>query len=312
MQTIKELEVNQVVCIPLVVRSATSRMTKSNKPYLALELFDGSETINGNYWDWGGANIPQKNAILDVKAQVTEWQGTKQLNIKGLSTNVECSLSDFAPESPYDAKEIWASAYEMLTSVKDDFLRDLSLTILESLQKDLLVAPGAKAIHHAYTAGTLVHSYSVACIAQAIAKQTPGANVDLCVVGAMLHDIGKLRTYKLDGVNIEMTDEGCLYDHLYIGVEMLNTFILENNAKAEMLRHILLSHHGKLEYGAVVPPQSIEAHIVYHADSIDAAAEQVRACSLKLNGNDKWTERIWALENRPHLSIQYVSDTMQS
>lgn len=314
---IRELEVNQIVTITLVAKSASARETKAKKPYLQLEFFDGVGTISGNYWDWGGTNIPQANAVLDVKAQVTEWQGAKQLNVKGMTTNTEVPLSDFAPSSGIDANEVYSNAYALITEVKDDFLRSITLAVLEELHDKWLTVPGAKGVHHAYTAGTLIHSYSVACIAKAIAEHTPGANVDLCIVGGMLHDIGKLYTYKLNGVAIDMTDEGMMYDHIFMGAEFIgnyadNHYMMDETCtlKLEMLRHIILAHHGKLEYGSVTVPLSIEAHIVYHADAIDAAAEQVRSQSAKV-GNVKWTDRIWPLENRPHLTTQYVAEVMK-
>lgn len=314
---IKELEIGCLVDIVLVVKSATARETKAKKPYLSLEFYDGVDTISGNYWDWGGINIPAKNTVLNVKAQVTEWQGTKQLNVKAMSTNTEIPLSTFAPSSGLDVNAIYSDAYALMSDVKDDFLKDLALSILEELQVAWLTVPGAKGIHHAYTAGTLIHSYSVACIAKTIAEQVPGANVDLCTVGGMLHDLGKLYTYRLNGVTIDMTDEGMLYDHIFIGAEFIgnyadNHYTMDEACmlKLEMLRHIILAHHGSLECGSVTVPLSIEAHIVHHADAIDAAAEQVRASSAKV-GNVQWTDRIWALENRPHLTTQYVAEVMK-
>ena len=314
---INELEVGRIVDIVLAVKSATARETKAKKPYLSLEFYDGVDTISGNYWDWGGTNIPAKNTVLNVKAQVTEWQGAKQLNVKGMTTNTEVPLSDFAPSSGIDANEVYSNAYALITEVKDDFLRSITLAVLEELNDKWLTVPGAKGVHHAYTAGTLIHSYSVACIAKAIAEHTPGANVDLCTVGGMLHDIGKLYTYKLNGVAIDMTDEGMMYDHIFMGAEFIgnyadNHYMMDETSmlKLEMLRHIILAHHGRLEYGSVTVPLSIEAHIVYHADAIDAAAEQVRSQSAKV-GNVKWTDRIWPLENRPHLTTQYVAEVIK-
>ena len=317
---IRDFVLNEIISVPLVVKSAVARETKAKKPYLALELFDGVETINGNYWDWAGKNIPAANAILNVNAQVTEWQGVKQLNIKGLTTNNELTLSHFAPKPIVDIAEVYSNAYALMSDVGDNFLRNLALSVLEELQDRWLTVPGAKGVHHAYTAGTLVHSYSVACIAKSIAKSIKPANKDLCVVGAMLHDLGKLFTYQLNGVTVDMTDEGMLFDHIFMGAEFIGNFVDNHcgpsglnsvdSCKLEMLRHIILSHHGRLEHGAVVTPMSLEAHIVHHADAIDAAAEQIREQSAKL-GNVKWTDRIWTLDNRPHLTTQYVTEVMK-
>ena len=312
-----DLNLNEQTTIVLLVKSATARMTRTKKQYLALEFTDGKDTISGNYWDWAGVNIPEKNTVLNVRAEVTEWQGTKQLNIKGMTVNTDVPVTAFMPSSDHNVGEVYKNAYALIADVQDDFLRDLTLHILEELQSKWLTIPGAKGIHHAYVAGTLIHSYSVACIAEAIALNTPGANKDLCVVGAMLHDLGKLYAYKMEGAVIDHTDEGMLYDHLHMGAEFVGNYAdnhfnmdPERDAVVEMLRHIILSHHGKLEYGAVVVPMSMEAHIVHHADAIDAAAEQIRTASAKA-GLSKWTDKIWALENRPHLTTQYVARTMR-
>lgn len=314
---IRDLNLNEQVTIVLLVKSATARETKAKKPYLFLEFTDGTDTISGNYWDWAGHNIPAKNTVLNVRAQVTEWQGNKQLNIKGLTTNTDVPVTDFMPSSNNDIGETYMNAYALVADVQDEFLRDLALSILEELQDKWLTVPGARGIHHAYVAGTLIHSYSVACISKAIAECVPGANVDLCVIGGFLHDLGKLYTYKMDGVTIDMTDEGMLYDHLHMGAEFVGNYADNHyamdpicEAKIEMLRHIILSHHGRQEYGAVVVPMSLEAHIVHHADYLDAAAEQIRDQSAKV-GMSKWTDKIWALENRPHLTTQYVAEMMK-
>lgn len=314
---INDLKVGDLETLPLLVKSATARKTKAGKPYLALEFFDGSDSISGNYWDWAGANIPSKNSVLDVTAQVTEWQGNKQLNVKRMTTNSTVPVSDFAPVSDYDIKQIYVDACKLMQGVTDDFLKALALSCLTSFKDKWLEIPGARSVHHAFKAGTLVHSYSVACLSKALAENIKGANVDLCTVGGMLHDFGKLFTYCFKGATIDMTNSGMLYDHIFIGAEMIGTHAYDsklmtfNNAAAKlaMLRHIILSHHGKREHGAVVVPLSMEAHIVHYADAVDADTEQIREQSAKC-GTAMWTDKIWALDNQPHLSTQYVQSTM--
>ena len=313
---IKDLIVGESCELTLVVKSATARMTKTQKPYLALEFFDGTDTINGNYWDWSGKKIPEVNAILDITGQVTEWQGRKQLTVKAMSTNTTKILSDFAPASDHNLSDIYKDAYGMIADVKDDFLRSLGLAVLEALRYEWLTVPGAVRVHHNYIGGTLVHSYSTAKIAKAIAKQVPEANEDLCVVGAMLHDVGKLFTYRINGVNIDRTFEGNLYEHIFMGAEFLGNFA-ENVAnvddyyvasKLRLLRHIILSHHGRLEYGSPVTPMCIEAFIVQAADDLDATAEQLRAAERKTPEDEAWTEKLFTLNNTPHLTSRYVAD----
>lgn len=317
---IAELEVGKTCDITLVVKSATARETKAKKPYLALEFYDGTDTISGNYWDWTSGNIPEVNSILDVNAQVSEWQGKKQLNVKTLRKNTARHISEFAPASEHDLASVYMEAYSLLGQVKDDMLRDLSLAIFDELRNYWLTVPGAKGIHHAFVGGTLVHSLSVAKIAMSIATEIPEANVDLCIVGGMLHDIGKLFTYKMNGVVIDKTDDGMLYDHIFMGAEFVGNFAdahvntdeYFNMKKLQLLRHIILSHHGQYEYGSPVVPQCIEAMIVNHADGLDASIEQIRAASRKVTGNIKWTERIYTLNNSSQLTPAYIQYVMGS
>lgn len=315
---IKDLVVGESCEITLVVKSAVARETRAKKPYLSIEFYDGADTIMANYWDWLSGNIPAVNSILDIKGQVTEWQGVKQLNVKTLKTNNERHLAEFRPAGEADLAMIYRDAYALLSDVKDDTLRDLSLSIMDELRSQWLTVPGAVNVHHAFVGGTLVHSYSVAKIAKAIAENVLEANVDLCIVGGMLHDIGKLFTYKMDGIAIDFTNEGRLYEHVFMGAEFVGNFAeshLDCNEyitmkKIELLRHIILSHHGKLEYGSPVFPACIEAHIVSYADGIDATTEQIRAASRKVPENIRWTDRIYTLNNRTQLTPDYVNYVM--
>lgn len=316
---IKELVTNEVVDITLVVMSATAKETKSKKPYLSLELYDGTDCIAANYWDWMTGNIPAVNAILDIKAQVTEWQGVKQLNVKSMKTNTTLHLADFSPTSDYDIAATYRDAYTLMSDVKDDTLRTIALAILEELRPMWITVPGAVSVHHNYIGGTLIHSYSVAKTAKAIAEVTSNANVDLAVVGGMLHDLGKLFTYTVNGVKIELTANGKLYEHIFMGAEFIGNFADSHvntddpyvYGKIRLLRHIILSHHGELEYGSPVTPQCIEAYIVHYADAIDATNEQIRVASKNAGETTNWTDRLWTLNNRPHLTHKYTADLMK-
>lgn len=309
---IKDLQLNQSYTVPLVVVSAVAKETRAKKPYLFLELTDGTDTINGNYWDWLGKDIPVTNDILDVSCTLTEWNGNRQLTIKGLTRNTEKQVTDFMPESDIDISSIYKDAYTLASTINNDTLRNIVLSILKELRLKWVTVPGARKIHHNYVGGTLVHSYNVAKLALAMAENTKGANSDICIAGGLLHDLGKLFTYKINGVAIDITSEGNLYDHLFIGAEFVGNFAEEhidaddiNNYRLlQVLRHIILSHHGKREYGAIVEPACIEAYIVYFADNLDATCEQIRMAAVE---NEKWTKPIYTLGNRCVLSPEYIS-----
>ena len=313
---IKDLVIGTVVVIPLVIKNASARETKNKKPYLALELYDGMDSINGNYWDWKGAEVPPKGRVFNFSAEVTEWQQVKQLNIRGISTNNEIPVTEFMPRSGLDINAIYEEAYNLMSNVSNSLLRAVAIIALEKYKELWLMVPGAKTIHHAYAAGTLIHSLSVAKLAGSMAAAIPLANEELCLVGGMLHDIGKLSTYWIDTVTIDMTDLGKLFDHVYLGAKMLEEIASEVATQADkelvdILTHIVLSHHGKQEFGAIVPPMCIEAHIVSHADGLDATVEQIVALSNK-KADAMWTDRVWALENKPQLTYDYVEKLMDA
>lgn len=317
-KVISAFKVGESINTTLLVINATARETKAKKPYLSLVLTDGNEQIACNYWDWTSGKIPPKNAILDVKATVTEWQDKMQLNIGSLSANTEAQIEQFVASGPMDPDSMYKAALNMALQINDPWLRDIVSGVLAALKDKWVSAPGAVTVHHAYKGGTLMHCMSVACTSAAISEQFYGSNRDLCIAGGLLHDVGKLFTYFWNGAVADMTDEGKLFDHTFLGARFISNFIEELSYEeplpdeyvgdlllyppVQMLLHIILSHHGSLEHGAAVPPLCVEAAIVAHVDELDAVIEMIRMNSKE----DMWTERIYFLNNKPHLSTLYT------
>ena len=310
---ISELEVGQQYSLTLAVLSASVKETKTKQAFLNLELYDGKDRITGNLWNWNGEYFPEKNSVVTLTAVITEWQGTKQLNIKDILKDESTPITDFMPQPPNDINEAFAEAYSVAQDISDMTLRNLCTVILEDMSAQWRITPGATSIHHAYAAGTLIHSLSVAKIAKNIALQIPEANVDLASAGGLLHDVGKLLAYKLDVISCEMTDEGKMFDHLILGANLIIDYVMylglrnddTEREKVNLLRHIILSHHGKLEYGSPVTPMCLEAYIVHYADMIDATTEMIRTAAEK-KITEKWTDKIWALDNKPHINPKYT------
>ena len=184
----------------------------------------------------------------------------------------------------------------------------------ESCQDLLLVVPGALNIHHAIVGGTLIHSLDVAKIGLSIANTIKISDKSLVVAGALLHDIGKLRTYTLDGASIVMTDDGKLFEHLYMGCSMIESLggtlvkSQEDARKLDLLMHIVLSHHGSLEMGSVVNTMSIEAVIVSTSDNLDALQYVITKASESTE--TFWTDKVYTMNNRPVINYRHTKATM--
>lgn len=317
---IREMKLNDKGTTALVVAGVHARKTRRGSDYLALELFDGTDKINGNYWNWGGQNIPDVNAILDIDYIVTEYNGAKQLTVNSMRTNNLLSIDEFMPrQADYkDPKDLFEEALKFIDLMHDQYLFAICEHALKKYRALWLRAPGAKSVHHAFVGGTLAHSLSTAKIARNITMAMNIADIDLVTAGALLHDIGKLKTYELNGVVIDMTKNGMLFDHLYLGAVMLSEIAEEvcpfedlnskEQFKLTQLKHIIVSHHGEKEYGAISYPMSAEAHIVYHADTIDAEMQMLREASERSTG--MWTDKLYFMHNIPHIRPQYVREMM--
>lgn len=315
-QYFSDLSVGDSTAISVLITSASPRKTKAMKPYLVLELFDGRDKLVGNYWDWAGKATPSVgDAVYNITGQVTEYLGKKQITVSGITSNVTTPVTDFMPSSGLDLDKVFKDTYAFITTVvNDDLLRDLCLAALDTYKEYWLTTPAATGVHHAFVGGTLIHSFSVAKIAYSIASTIDEVHTDLCVVGALLHDIGKLEAYSIDGVTMCMTDTGKLFEHAHIGANMLMTVAYENITpknkndalKLDILQHIVLSHHGTLEFGAIVEPQCIEAHIVHTADKIDATVEMIKEASNKTE--EFWTDKVWALNNRQMINYKHIKN----
>lgn len=320
MTKIKDLQVGTTVVIPLVIHNQTKRTTKNKKTYLDITLFDGLQEINGKVWSYpDNKALMPTGTVYNVEATVGEWQGNKQLSIAHMKINYDLKVTDFLPSSGLDIDATYKAALTLCDSIHDTTLHDLTKAIYTNLDCLWATVPAARSIHHAYVGGTLIHCYHVGSIANAIAKQIPQANIDLCTSGGLLHDVGKLFSYAFKGSEITFTNEGQLLEHVFLGAEFVDNYAdnnkftttPQNEAKIELLKHIILSHHGSLEFGSPVPPMSIEAVIVSAADHIDASTEMIIEAAEQ-PADSTWTKRIFGMNNRPAILPEYTKNIMQS
>ena len=288
---IKDLTVGDRTTIDLLVVSSSIKLTTNKKPYLDMMLSDGTDRISAKKWDWDTPGEPEVGTVVTINADVTEWAGNKQLTISSISRSTK-SPEEFAPKGDFDIDDYKAKLNMLLLNMENVTLKNLVTKIFDDYLEQWETAPGATGVHHAYLAGTFQHSIDAAMIAKAIATNIDGCNVDLCVAGALLHDVGKLFVYELNGSVINYTEYGHLLEHIIGGVVILDRYRTEENSELiTLLQHIIAAHHGKLEFGSPVTPKFLEAWIVSYADGIDAKANIIQR--INKDCNDKFTEKEW-------------------
>jgi 3'-5' exoribonuclease len=182
--------------------------------------------------------------------------------------------------APRPVDEMWAELLGRVDSVTDPALRALLLTLVQRHADRLRIWPAARRVHHAYRSGLLEHILAIMSVSVFLADHY-GARRDLLIAGALLHDIGKLQELAYD-TSTNYTVEGNLVGHIVLGVGMLRDAVRDQPAPgvpAELvteLEHLILSHHGDLEFGSPVKPMTIEAFLLATVDDLDAKLHQIR------------------------------------
>ena len=305
---IKDLVVGGKATIDLLVLSSSIRLTTSKKPYLDLTLSDGIDKISAKKWNWNISGKPEVGTVVTINADVTEWAGNKQLTASSVRRSTK-GPEEFAPKGDFDIDDYKAKLNMLLLNMENAPLNNLITKIFDDYLEQWETAPGATNVHHAYLAGTFQHSIDTAIIAKAIATNIDGCNVDLCVAGALLHDVGKLFVYELNGSVINYTEYGHLLEHIIGGIVILDRYRTEENSEIiTLLQHIIAAHHGKLEFGSPVTPKFLEAWIVSYADDIDAKANIIQR--VNKGCDSKFTEKEWVLNNSAMLSQRYIEEVM--
>ncbi len=298
-QFVAELKDRDAINSVFMVKEKALAMAKNGKPYMNLKFMDKTGEIDGKIWD----NVDeldklfQKGDFVLIHGTASVYMGKMQLVVKKISHLEEdgVELADFIPVSPVPLAEMKAELLDIVGSLTNRYLKSLMNAFLQDpgFLGAYCKAPAAKGMHHVYLGGLLEHSLSVARLVDAIVPQYKGINRDLLVVGALLHDIGKVAELSYERA-FEYTDEGRLIGHISIGVEMLTERISGipdfPRDLAMLLKHLLLSHHGQYEYGSPKRPKTVEATVLHYLDDMDSKINGISAHIAKeqIQGS-RWT-----------------------
>ena len=315
---LKSMKNGDRVSLRMVLTKAEIRKTKTNKPYLQATFSDGTDTVSGNVWDWAAA-LPELG-VYDVTAVAGEYMGKKQLN------NIDMRWSDNQDKSAFGIKYVddvqgYVTMFNNLLSlIENEVLRNIVADVYSRVTTSYATASSAVSVHHVGAGGNLVHTCEVALLSSKIAACMKllnyDVNEDLCIAGALLHDIGKIDTYEIDGPAVNMSTDGTLLDHIALGFNRLQQSVVAQQHPdiTRLLGHIILSHHGSKEFGSPVTPKFMEAYVVNYADGISAMMDTLRSYNTKAEEEQRpgiFTERIFTANNSEHLLQRAVYAFLQ-
>jgi 3'-5' exoribonuclease len=307
-QFAKSLKDKDNVNAPFLIKFSALQVGKNGKPYMNLVLMDKSGEIEARLWEDAAKHAGQavRDAFVQVEGRCQLYQGRRQLVVNRLAILREDEINpkDYLPESSLDAEALYAQLMGYVDSMQDPYYKALAEAVLRDdadIVDRVKRAPAAKSVHHAYKTGLLEHVVSIVGILDGLAKHY-GKYVDrdLLFLGGFFHDIGKIWELNYDRVT-EYTTEGKLIGHLVMGVELMNRKIQELEAqpgrlpgafpedKALLVKHVILAHHGILEYGSPKRPKCLEALLVHMVDDMDSKVNAIRCFVEQDQTPGRWT-----------------------
>ncbi|GEQ61198.1 3'-5' exoribonuclease YhaM family protein [Vagococcus lutrae] len=306
MKKLRELVVDETFEMFVLIKQADVRVAKNGKKFIAFTFQDASGSIDGKFWDASEEEIKRfeagKVVLLGGKREM--YQNMPQIKILQMRLATETEPhhpSLYMEKAPVSREEMEEEINQTIFEITNPTWNRIVRYIMKQYAQSFFEHPAAKRHHHAYAGGLAFHTVSMLRVGKALAKQYPEINGPLLYAGILLHDIGK--TVELSGpVSTEYTLVGNLVGHLVIMDEEITKACLalkidEYSEDVIVLKHMVLAHHGKLEYGSPVRPQIMEAEILHQIDNLDASIQMMLGALKSIEPGER-TERIFGLDNR--------------
>jgi 3'-5' exoribonuclease len=316
-----DLADGQVVASHFLVREKEVRTSaKTGKPWLQLELADRTGTISAKMWDNFASLVAtfECHDVVRIRGRVKLYNGQKELTLEQIipALEDEYELGDFLPQTKHDVEKLYTDLRGAIATMKNPALKQLLFSIVEdpAIAPRLRRAPAAMLMHHAYLGGLLEHVVSLIGLAGLISKHYPELDADLLLAGVVLHDIGKIHELSYDR-GIGYSDEGRLLGHISIGAGIVREKIKAIPGfpapLAVLVEHLILSHHGSLEFGSPSLPQTPEAVALHFIDDVDSKMASMRATLETASGTPAealWTDRNPALRRSLLRTNHFLDD----
>ena len=315
-QFISSLKVGDAVHSEFVVTEKTliafNQPNRAGEQFLRIQLQDVTGTLRAVAWDRGPelASRFEVGDVVCLRGEVGHYRGP-QLVVSGLELvppeKVQRQYFQRVAQRPQE--EMLTELRQTLAEIKQPHLAELMRLFIEDREFFRLYteAPAARSVHHNYVGGLLEHSLEVAALCRSFTIPYPDLDLSLLLCAALLHDMGKIEEYDVTSLTFELTTRGKLIGHIVIGKEMLDACVQKIDGFPATLwlelSHILLSHHGKKEWGSPEIPRTFAAYTLHHADLVSARLNQFALVAGKGNKQDGWTDYDRLLERDVYLGL---------
>lgn len=299
---IKELIEGDKLYIQAIIVSASKGINSSGNQYWNIEIRDSSGSINAKKWivEPRDEEIFVSGNIVQLRIEMNKFRDNLQAIIteaKKISED-EIDITRFVVAPPVPKEELIKRFDNLVSSIKNPDCKTLLDYFINKYAKKLYIAPAATSVHHEFSSGLLMHSVFMAENCDFICKQYGDIDRDLLITGALLHDFGKM--VELEGPAIyKYSVEGKLLGHISIMCSELRKAAEELNITSEvpmLLEHMILSHHGKLEFGSPVLPLTKEALILSIVDLLDSKI-MIVSKALDTVKPGEFTQKIFHIDN---------------
>jgi 3'-5' exoribonuclease len=312
---------NATVTTYFVLSSMQVRDKKQGGQYLALIVSDRSGSLEARMWDDVEDPIAycSEGCYVKVQGDIAKYQGKFQITLKKLrlAADSEIDPRDFQPATKFDVEEMWEELRGYVSAFRNEDLKRLVFSFLddEQIGPAFKSAPAAKRLHHAWLGGLLEHVLTLVRVCLVAVPFYPEVDADLLVTGAILHDIGKVRELEWKS-SFSYTLEGQMIGHISIAQGMLREKVQALAPFPEKLRvlveHMILSHHGKYEFGSPKLPMTPEAILLSALDDLEAKMQALRnefaAAAASGKGSDEVTEWVRSMDRPLFDSKKYLKE----
>jgi len=294
----------QIVDGIYLVNGVTKGKTNSGADYLSINIKDKTSEIDTKLWSVSPEQLESIKAgcFIKIKGNVISYRDQLQMKLDDVEVveGKDLNLDNFIKTAPLNREELSTQLKSYVNLINDDIIKSIVVKILTMYREDQYDYPAASKNHHAYHGGLMYHTISMLNIANALASLYPEIDTDYLFSGIILHDLGKIE--ELSGVvATEYTTKGKLVGHISILHAQVclvaKELGCEESEQVMLLEHMILAHHGKLEYGSPVLPMTREAELINLIDNIDARMDTLRKVYDGLEEGE-FSPRVFSLENR--------------